>query len=79
MNVAAKSFAVTNEQDLLTNIVEKSVVSNYLCVGGYGFNSARDYCDSFDVLSASQPETEIFVSHIIKHMLSNFIFAIISF
>ena len=28
-NVAAKSFAVTNEQELLTNIVEKSVVSNY--------------------------------------------------
>jgi len=75
-NVAAKSFAVTNEQELLTNIVEKSVVSNYLCVGGYGFNSARDYCDSFDILFASQPETEIFVSHIIKHMLSSFIFTI---
>jgi len=73
-NVAAKSFAVLNDQDILTNIVEKSVVSNYVCVGGYGFRSAEEYCKAYDELSGSGEE--IFVSHIIKQMLSNHVFTV---
>src|SRR6056300_843955 len=45
--VAAKSFAVTNNQMMITNVVEKSVVSNYICVGGYGFSNAKEYNDAF--------------------------------
>jgi len=73
-NVAAKSFAVLNDQDILTNIVEKSVVSNYVCVGGYGFKSAKEYCNAYEQLSNSGDE--IFVSHIIKQMLSNNVFTV---
>jgi len=68
-NVAAKSYAVLNEQDMITNIVEKSVVSNHICVGGYGFKSAEKFCEAFDELKDSSGE--IFISHIIKRMLED--------
>jgi len=73
INVAAKSFTVTNEQGLLTNIVEKSVVSNHICVGGYGFKSADTFCRSFERLSEIH-DGEIFVSHIIKELLQTNVF-----
>jgi len=73
-NVAAKSFAIQNDQGLLTNIIEKSVSSNYLCVGGYSFKSADEYCNAFDMLYQSNSSNEIFVSHIIKQMLTTSIF-----
>jgi len=66
--VAAKSFAVTNNQMMITNVVEKSVVSNYICVGGYGFSSAKEYNDAFKNIDCAN---EIFVSHVIKYMLEN--------
>ena len=75
-NVAAKSFAIVNDQGILTSIVEKSVVSNYVCVGGYGFNSAKEYCAAYDHLQSGITGGEIFVSHIIKEMLSNNIFTV---
>ena len=75
-NVAAKSFAIVNDQGILTSIVEKSVVSNYVCVGGYGFNSAKEYCAAYDHLQRAVTGGEIFVSHIIKEMLSNSIFTV---
>ena len=68
-NVAAKSYAVLNEQDMLTNIVEKSVSSNYICVGGYEFASAGEFCANFETLKEYAKGAEIFVSHIIKNML----------
>lgn len=68
-NVAAKSYAVVNEQDMITNIIEKSVVSNNICVGGYGFKSAQEFCEAFDELKDSSGE--IFISHIIKRMLED--------
>lgn len=75
-NVAAKSFAIVNDQDILTNIVEKSVVSNYVCVGGYGFKSAKEYCAAYDHLQSISTQGEIFVSHIIKQMLSSSVFTV---
>jgi hypothetical protein len=75
-NVAAKSFAIVNDQDILTNIVEKSVSSNYVCVGGYGFKSAKEYCAAYDHLQSINTQGETFVSHIIKEMLSDNVFTL---
>ena len=75
-NVAAKSFAIVNDQDVVTNIVEKSVVSNYVCVGGYGFKSSKEYCAAFDHLQSISTKGEIFVSHIIKEMLYTNVFTV---
>jgi hypothetical protein len=69
--VAAKSFAVTNDQDMITNIIEKSVVSNYICVGGYAFKHVKNYNESYKKLKLNHTNGEIFVSHIIKEILNN--------
>lgn len=67
--VAAKSFAIVNDQDMITNIIEKSVVSNYVCVGGYAFKHAKEYNAAFCKLK--NKNGEIFVSHIIKEILND--------
>ena len=66
--VASKSFVTQNEQGLIHNIVEKSVVSNYICVGGYGFERAKDYNRAFDELIYEGEE--VFVSHVIRWLLA---------
>lgn len=65
--LASKSFVIVNEQDIVTNIIEKQVVSDTFCVGGYKFESADQYRKSFEFIS--QMSGEIFVSDIIGHML----------
>jgi hypothetical protein len=67
--VAAKSFAVINDQDMITNIVEKSVASNYICVGGYGFKNSDEYNTAFEKLN--DQSSEVFVSHVIKEIINN--------
>ena len=75
-NVAAKSYAVVNEQKMLTNIVEKNVVSNFICVGGYGFASAGLFMTSYEKLKKSYNGSEIFLSHVIKNLLDETSFEI---
>ena len=64
--IAAKSFVVSNDQGIITDIVEKKVVSDTFCVGGYKFTSAKLYCDVFDQISSNN---EIFVSDVIQRLL----------
>ncbi len=65
--MASKSFVIVNEQDIVTNIIEKQVVSDTFCVGGYKFESAEQYKSAFEYVS--QMDGEIFVSDIIGRML----------
>lgn len=66
--VFAKSFVVSNNQEVISSIVEKSVVSDTFCVGGYGFKSAKLFCESFENLNIT---SEIFVSHVIQNCIQN--------
>jgi hypothetical protein len=66
---AAKSYITVNEQGIVQNIVEKKVISDKFCVGGYKFESAKMYCDSFEQLS--KQNEEIYVSNIIQYCLFN--------
>ncbi len=71
-NVAAKSFAVLNENNLITNIVEKDVVSNYICTGMYGFASAEKFMNAYLSLKEKANDgEEIFISHVIKELLED--------
>lgn len=67
--LSSKSFVMYNDQDIITNIIEKKVVSDTFCVGGYKFESAMEYKESYRKLS--EKVDEIFVSHIIQDMLMN--------
>jgi len=60
--IASKSFTVANNQGIITDIVEKEVVSDTFCVGGYKFSSALMYKEAFKRLSS---EREVFVSDVI--------------
>jgi hypothetical protein len=64
-NIAAKSFLHLNENALLLGLVEKSVSSNYISVGGYGFHDARIFTEAYGRLVARGHEGEPFVSNVI--------------
>ena len=64
----AKSFVQYNDQGIITDIIEKRVVSDTFCVGGYKFDSSVRYMQAFERLS--RKTDEIFVSHIIQDMMA---------
>lgn len=64
-NVPAKSFVLLNENDIATGIVEKSVCSNYISAGGYGFHDAASFIDRFRQMMDQGFQGEPFVSHVI--------------
>lgn len=67
-NLAGKSFIQTNEQGIITEIIEKQVISDKFCVGGYKFDDIEEYLDAYKMISRTI-QNEIFVSHIIQFML----------
>ena len=67
-NVHAKSYTVTNDQGLIVTVVEKQIVSNNFCAGGYQFCRAGDYLTAYEEINKTNQE--IFVSHIIDWMLN---------
>jgi hypothetical protein len=68
-NVGAKSFAVINGEGLIVDMVEKSLSSNHVCVGLYGFADADRFIDTFDAVASANKDGEIFVSHIISRAI----------
>jgi hypothetical protein len=63
-----KSYVVSNDQDIIINIIEKNIVSDKFCAGGYKFESAELFCFSFEQIKDSVNEP--FVSHVIQYALS---------
>jgi hypothetical protein len=71
---SSKSYIISNDQGIITKIIEKSVISDKFCVGGYKFESALLYKTFFRKLK--KISTELFVSAIIELCLSeNYIFS----
>jgi MobA-like NTP transferase protein len=68
-HVGAKSFAVINGEGLIVDMVEKSLASNHVCVGLYGFADARRFVETFDAVAGANPEGEIFVSHVVSRAI----------
>jgi len=68
--LASKSFVISNDQGIINNIIEKKVVSDKFCVGGYKFDKVGLYKLTFEKLKSKNLK-EIFVSHIIQDCLHN--------
>ena len=68
--LGSKSFIVSNDQGIITSIIEKQVVSDKFCVGGYKFASAGMFVAAYDKLNAANVK-EIFVSHVIEQCLND--------
>ena len=64
--LAEKSFVVSNDQGIIDSIIEKEVVSNKFCVGGYSFESVKSYNYHYQSLDMEQ---EVFVSHVIDNAI----------
>lgn len=62
----AKSYTLTNDQGIINSVVEKKIVSDHFCVGGYQFETAHSFIDAFDKIKYTN---EIFVSNIVDYMI----------
>ena len=67
---ANKSYVTVNDQMIVNNIIEKKIVSEWFCVGGYQFKSATQYQHTYEAMSFFASK-EIYVSTIIDHMINN--------
>jgi hypothetical protein len=67
--LGSKSFVITNDQGIINSIIEKQVVSDKFCVGGYKFESANMFISTYEKLIEAHVN-EIFVSHIIEECLN---------
>jgi len=70
-NVGAKSFAVINENNLVVEMIEKSLASNFVSVGLYGFSDAAAYLESFAATRAVTETGELFVSHVMNRAIAD--------
>jgi hypothetical protein len=70
-NVAGKSFIVLNEQNMVVDIVEKSVCSNIINIGIYGFKSADEFLEAHEAVKDTwnSEKGEIYMSHVVSYML----------
>jgi hypothetical protein len=67
INARNKSYLEFDINGLVTNIVEKKVISSTFSVGGYGFSSAEKFCETY--LRFNDIEEECFISNLIFDMI----------
>jgi hypothetical protein len=67
INARSKSYIQMDLNGIVTNIVEKRVISSNFCVGGYGFEDAHEFCETYEKLQ--EIPGECYVSHIIYEMM----------
>ena len=48
INARTKSYVDLDVNDVVTNIVEKKVISSTFSSGGYGFADAKEFCKTFE-------------------------------
>jgi dTDP-glucose pyrophosphorylase len=68
-NLPAKSYIETNNQNIITNIIEKKIISEFFCVGGYQFESVEKYTLYYK--SSSSTSSELYISEIIGNMIND--------
>lgn len=66
VNPANKSYIMLDENQYVTNIIEKIIISRFFCAGGYGFEDSDLFAAYFKRLSHYE---RLYISHIIYAML----------
>jgi hypothetical protein len=61
-----KSYVIADTLGNISNIVEKQVISNFFCCGGYGFSSSEKFIFHFRSIKSKE---EVYLSHVIYSML----------
>lgn len=68
---ARKSYVRLNEQGMISEMVEKSVCSNLISVGLYGFQSAALFTSTFDEMAEDIGHRKLFVSHLVARAVTS--------
>ncbi len=68
-DVSSKSYILKDGNNVI-DIIEKKISSEFICIGGYGFKSSNKFISSYNDIK-SNSANEIFLSHVIKHMIAN--------
>jgi hypothetical protein len=64
-----KSYIEVDKLNVITNIVEKKIISNLFCCGAYAFRSSHEFMDNAkDLLKFSK---NVYISHVILKMILN--------
>ena len=73
INAVNKSYVTTNKYGSISGIVEKQVISDKFCVGGYSFEDAAIFKRAFEQVTEIDNinKKEIYISHIIEWLLLN--------
>lgn len=66
VDAANKSYVELDPNGQIINIVEKHVISNTFCVGGYSFLDAQQFSNTFESLENS---SNLYISHLIFKLL----------
>jgi hypothetical protein len=71
INAINKSYVQLDKMGNVSGIVEKQIVSDQFCCGGYSFASSREFCKRYEqVATTKEVESgEVYISHIIQAML----------
>jgi len=64
-----KSYIETNAYNNVINIVEKKIISDLFCCGGYGFKSSKEFLNNTNYLL--KKSKDVYISHVILRMLLN--------
>lgn len=65
-DITGKSFCQIDDSMAISGIVEKQIVSQYFCVGGYSFKSSKEYLKAYNEIAMLD---NLYISHVISHML----------
>jgi NDP-sugar pyrophosphorylase family protein len=70
-NVPSKSFLILNDQNIIVDIIEKSVCSNFINLGVYGFSSAEAFKKAYSKLKdiSEEQQGEFWLSHIVSYLI----------
>ena len=69
INAKSKSYVELDINNVLTNIVEKKVISPTFSSGGYGFADSKEFCSTYEKLQ--DMEGECYISHVVFEMMLN--------
>ncbi|KFA99242.1 hypothetical protein [Vibrio sp. ER1A] len=71
-----KSYVEADSLGVISNIVEKQVISNQFCCGGYSFKCSQNFIETYNKIKTND---EIYISHIIyKMLLDNHEFSVLN-
>ncbi len=71
-NLQNKSYIIKCDKDLITDIVEKQIISNLICVGVYCID-VGSFVEAYEKIISSpvtKIENEVFISHILSYLVS---------